>query len=36
VIRRLEDAGNCEPFEAQRLADALGVSLATLGKKEIA
>jgi hypothetical protein len=31
VIQRLEDRGDCEPFEAQRIADALGVSLEELG-----
>jgi DNA-binding XRE family transcriptional regulator len=32
VIVNLENGGNCEVHEAQRIADALGVSLATLGK----
>lgn len=32
LIRRLEAGGNCEGHEAQRIADALGVSLATLGQ----
>ena len=32
IIRRLEAGGNCEPQEAQRIADALGLSLATLGQ----
>jgi hypothetical protein len=31
----LEDGGNCETWESQRIADALGVSLATLGKKDL-
>lgn len=31
TIRELEAGGNCEGYEAQRIADALGVSLATLG-----
>lgn len=34
LIKRLEDGGNCEVYESQRIADALGVSLATLGKKD--
>jgi predicted transcriptional regulator len=34
LIYRLEDGGNCEVYEAQRLADALSVSLVTLGKKD--
>lgn len=32
TIRKLEAGSNCEPHEAQRIADALGVSLATLGQ----
>ena len=35
LLRGLEDGGNCEPHESQRLADALSVSLATLGKKDL-
>lgn len=34
LIRQLEVGGNCEVHESQRIADALGVSLATLGKKD--
>jgi hypothetical protein len=30
-LARLEHGASCEPHEAQRLADALSVSLATLG-----
>lgn len=33
TIRVLEAGGNVNPTEAQRLADALGVSLATLGQR---
>lgn len=32
LVKGLEDGGNCDPHEAQRIADALGVSLATLGQ----
>jgi DNA-binding XRE family transcriptional regulator len=35
TITNLEAGGNCEPAESQRIADALGVSLATLGKKDM-
>lgn len=35
IIQRLENGGNCEGYEAQRIADALGVSLATLGKVDL-
>lgn len=35
LIRQLEAGGNCEGYEAQRIADALGVSLATLGKVDL-
>jgi len=35
LIRQLEVGGNCEVAESQRIADALGVSLATLGKKDL-
>lgn len=35
LIRQLEAGGNCEGHESQRIADALGVSLATLGKKDL-
>lgn len=35
LIRCLENGGNCEVTESQRIADALGVSLATLGKKDL-
>jgi transcriptional regulator with XRE-family HTH domain len=34
-LARLENGANCEQHEAQRLADALGISLATLGKTDI-
>lgn len=34
TIRQLEVGGNCEVYESQRIADALNVSLATLGKKD--
>jgi predicted transcriptional regulator len=33
VIKRLEDGDSIEPHVAQRIADALGVSLATLGQR---
>jgi predicted transcriptional regulator len=32
LIRQLESGGNCNPDEGQRIADALGVPLATLGQ----
>ncbi len=35
TIVMLENGGACEPYEAQRIADALGVSLVTLGKKDL-
>lgn len=35
LILRLEDGGNCEGAESQRIADALGVTLVTLGKKDL-
>jgi DNA-binding phage protein len=35
LIRQLEGGGNCEANESQRIADALGVSLATLGKRDL-
>lgn len=35
LLKQLEDGGNCEGHESQRIADALGVSLATLGKKDL-
>ena len=34
LVRQVEEGGNCEVYESQRIADALGVSLATLGKKD--
>ena len=34
TIKQLEDGGNCDVHVSQRIADALGVSLATLGKRE--
>jgi predicted transcriptional regulator len=33
MIRSLESGGECETHHAQRIADALGVSLATLGQR---
>lgn len=35
IVKRLEDGGNCESYEAQRIADALGVSLATVGHAKL-
>lgn len=35
TVRRLEAGGNCDAHEAQRIADALGVSLVTLGHKDL-
>lgn len=35
LMKGLEDGGNCEVYESQRIADALGVSLATLGKRDL-
>jgi len=35
VIHRMENGEAIEPHIAQRIADAMGVSLATLGKKDI-
>lgn len=35
LITALEDGGNCEVHESQRIADALGISLATAGKKDL-
>ena len=35
TITTLENGGNCEPHESDRIAAALGVSLATLGKKDL-
>jgi len=35
LIKQLEDGGNCETHEAQRIADALGISLATLGQAAV-
>jgi DNA-binding phage protein len=34
LVKQLENGGNCEVHESQRIADALGVSLVTLGKKD--
>lgn len=34
TIRCLENGGSVNPEVSQRIADALGVSLATLGKKD--
>lgn len=35
TIKILEDGGSVEAHETQRIADALGVSLATLGEKKL-
>lgn len=35
TVRCLEDGGNCDVHDAQRIADAMGVSLATLGEKKL-
>jgi transcriptional regulator with XRE-family HTH domain len=35
VITRLENGDSIEPHISQRIADALGVSLATLGKRDL-
>lgn len=35
TIRALENGGNIETYVAQRIADALGVSLATLGSRVV-
>jgi hypothetical protein len=35
LINDLENGGNCEVHEGQRIADALGVSLSTAGKKDL-
>lgn len=35
IVKCVEDGGNCEAHEAQRIADALGVSLATLSEKKL-
>ena len=35
IIRRAENGGNIHVAASQRLADALGVSLATLGQSDI-
>lgn len=35
VIRRLENGDGAGPVETSRIADALGVSLATLGKRDV-
>ena len=34
LIKMLEEGGNCEGHESQKIADALNVSLATLGKQD--
>ena len=34
VIQQLENGGACTVVESQKISDALGVSLATLGKVE--
>lgn len=34
-VRVLEAGGTVDPHVAQRIADALGVSLSTLGKKDV-
>jgi DNA-binding XRE family transcriptional regulator len=33
TVRNAENGGDIEPHHAQRIADALGVSLATLGQR---
>lgn len=35
TIKRIEDGEGVEPHVSQRIADALGVSLATLGKRDV-
>lgn len=35
TIRTLENGGTVDGLASQRIADALGVSLATLGKKDL-
>ena len=35
LVTQLESGGNCDGHEAQRIADALGVSLATCGEKKL-
>lgn len=35
TVINCEAGGACEPHEAQRIADALGVSTVTLGKKDL-
>lgn len=35
TMKELENGGTTEPHISQRIADALGVSLATLGKKDL-
>lgn len=35
TIQRLENGDTTEPQTATRIADALGISLATLGKKDL-
>jgi transcriptional regulator with XRE-family HTH domain len=35
TIRSIENGGTVEARDAQRIADALGVSLATLGKRDL-
>jgi len=35
TIRNLEAGGNIDSYVAQRIADALGVSLATLGQQDL-
>lgn len=35
IVQTLENGGNCEVWESQRIADALGISLATAGKKDL-
>ena len=34
LIRQIECGANCEHYESERIANALGVSLATLGKTD--
>jgi transcriptional regulator with XRE-family HTH domain len=35
LLKRLEDGGTAMPHEIQRIADALGISTSTLGKKDL-
>ena len=35
MVKQLEEGGTCEGYEAQRIADALVVTLVTLGEKHL-